>query len=81
MISGVAAIVFHIYPKRYYGELAAVILVLFMSLSMLRMFLSNSISPLQAIIGLIVLGLAFIAASVRLGKKIKKGESDIKIQF
>ena len=77
MFSGIAAIIFNVYPKRYYGELNAVIFTLLLFLFMLRMFLSNSISPLQAIIGLIVIGLAFISASVRLGRKIKKGESGI----
>jgi len=73
MISGVAAIILHIYPKRYYGELAAVIFILLISLFYVKYVLSNSISPLQTIIGLILLGLAFVAASVRLVKKIKKG--------
>ncbi len=75
MISGIAVIIFNIYKKRYYVELAAVIFILLIYLFYVKyVFLfPNSISLLQAIIGLIVLGLAFVATSVRLVMKIKKG--------
>jgi len=75
MFSGIAGIIFSIYPKRYYSELANFIFTLILFLFMLRMFLSNSISPLLAISGLIIMGLAIIATSVRLGRKIKKETS------
>ncbi len=74
VVSGIAVIIFNVYKKRYYGELAVVIFTLIMSLFMLRFFLSNSISPLQAIIGLLILCLAIIASSVRLVRKIMKQE-------
>jgi len=77
MVSGIAVIIFYyVYQKRYYSELAVVILMLTLFLAFLRRFLStpSSTTDLLPIVALIVLGLAIIASAIRFFRKIQKKE-------